>query len=363
MKKPSNQLFRLIHAMTPAEKRYFKVHFTDGSNVMALLFDGINKQKEFDEERLKEKLPPNIAKNLKVFKAQLQNTVLKSLQHSARNKQIYARIRQGLEEVDILFEKQLYDIANDRLEKVKKLCEKHEAFTYLVEISYKRFSIRHVKLDGKGIIKDPIFQDLQQHIQKLSEHFEFSILSGKLMEMARSKSYNIGTEKERDDLRSLLQSAPLVTPPDQLPFQTKISRNSILTFIYALLEDQEQEYQARKTNVELFEQFPHFKQSLPVKYIGVLRNYLNYCSANKLHEEVRRVIATAEAFAQKNKKLGVQLIHFYYANLGLWFNEGKFQLIIQELEDKICNHLSSYKIEAERIAFLNFFHLAIIQLA
>ena len=56
-----------------------------------------------------------MAKNLKVYKVQLLNLILKSLTsyHSKNNPK--SQIRSGLEEVDVLIDKQLYTYASDHL--------------------------------------------------------------------------------------------------------------------------------------------------------------------------------------------------------------------------------------------------------
>ena len=71
MKKPSDHIFRLIHAMTPAEKRYFKRHFASEQSVLTQLFDFINKMKSYDEQLIKQSFEENVARNFKVYKVQL----------------------------------------------------------------------------------------------------------------------------------------------------------------------------------------------------------------------------------------------------------------------------------------------------
>ena len=56
MKTPSDELFLLIKALTPSEKRYFKVEVVareKGANTAYFkLFDAIDRQEEYDEEEL-----------------------------------------------------------------------------------------------------------------------------------------------------------------------------------------------------------------------------------------------------------------------------------------------------------------------
>lgn len=71
MKKPSDQLHQLIAAMSPSEKRYFKLHFGQPDNVLTELFDVVNSLSEYNEEIVKQRIGSKIAKNLKVHKIQL----------------------------------------------------------------------------------------------------------------------------------------------------------------------------------------------------------------------------------------------------------------------------------------------------
>ena len=135
MKTPSNNLFQLIQSMTAAEKRYFKRHYALGKTLAIELFDFINGMDHYDEEQIKRRfVDSKLAKNLKVYKVQLTNLVMKSLvsYHDKRN--VKSKIRIGLEEIDILMDKGLSELAFSRLRKLKTLCEQHEELSYLEEI-------------------------------------------------------------------------------------------------------------------------------------------------------------------------------------------------------------------------------------
>lgn len=79
MKKPKDYLHRLISSMKPSEKRYFKLHFGQSEGVLTELFDIINSLPEYDEELVKKRLSNKAGKNLKVYKIQLSDLLLKSL--------------------------------------------------------------------------------------------------------------------------------------------------------------------------------------------------------------------------------------------------------------------------------------------
>ena len=74
MKTPKDNIFRLISAMTAAEKRYFKRHYSSDKNLLTELFDFINGMTSYREEAIKEHFSDSkLAKNLKVYKVQLSD--------------------------------------------------------------------------------------------------------------------------------------------------------------------------------------------------------------------------------------------------------------------------------------------------
>ena len=78
MKLATDNIFQLVQAMTASEKRYFKRHYASEKSVMTDLFDFINNMKEYDEEDVKKHFQHSkLAKNLKVYKVQLTELLLK----------------------------------------------------------------------------------------------------------------------------------------------------------------------------------------------------------------------------------------------------------------------------------------------
>jgi len=96
--------------MSASEKRYYKRHYASEKNLTTDLFDFINKMEFYLEEDVKSHFKnTKLAKNLKVYKVQLTDVLLKSLVSYYSKKSVKSRIRQGLEEIDLTF-KEPYDI-------------------------------------------------------------------------------------------------------------------------------------------------------------------------------------------------------------------------------------------------------------
>ncbi|MBL7791558.1 MAG: hypothetical protein JNK77_04505, partial [Saprospiraceae bacterium] len=84
MKPPSQEVYQLIKAMTPAEKRFFRRqaerHTLGEVNQYLVLFDAIEAQDNYDEDALRQALGANgIAGYLAVGKRYLMEQLLDSL--------------------------------------------------------------------------------------------------------------------------------------------------------------------------------------------------------------------------------------------------------------------------------------------
>ena len=155
--------------MSPAEKRYFKRHYGSSANVLTDLFDAINAQEKYDEASIKELFPPKVAINLKVYKFQLEQQVLQSLISSGYFTTVGSKIRLGLEQADILAERNLVNMAIKQLEKTKQLCLKYEEFPYLLEIIAKEFRLKYVQVRKSITIPEPSFDEHRTYLTILEE--------------------------------------------------------------------------------------------------------------------------------------------------------------------------------------------------
>jgi tetratricopeptide (TPR) repeat protein len=363
MKKPSDQIFQLIHSMSAAEKRYFKVHFASPQNMLTGLFDFINNQQEYDEEAVKDYLGEGQGKNLKVHKAQLQELILRSLVSCHAKKSIKSQIRMLLEEAELLMDKQLLRLAENRLEKARKICLEYEEFTYLIEIAHISFYLQHIKHEKGELNKLPLFGEVQQAIDHLQKHLIFGKLSIEVTESFKVRKQESFSSRQLGQFRQVLESDLLKIDPAGLSFRARLSRNSLLTALYEALGMDEEQARMRWENVELFRQNPQFKEQMAFPYIGALRNYANYCFETGKYEELEEIIREAERFISRIKCYEAHFIHFLYLDLRANYRRGRFQANIERLESRIIELIKTHQIERERIAGLAYFFLALSHMA
>ena len=137
--KANNHLYQLIKSLDKAEKRYFKMyasqHLKNNSSNYILLFDAIDRQKLYDEGKLKRKFSNHhFAKNISKTKYLLHKLLLKTLRHLNDAKTTDALIGSYMESVGILFSKNLYSQCAALLQKAKALAVEYEMHNELLQI-------------------------------------------------------------------------------------------------------------------------------------------------------------------------------------------------------------------------------------
>jgi len=131
-KAGSSSLFELIQSLSQTEKRYFKVFLQkyvkgDRDNY-ARLFDAIDKQKVYDESKLKSF--PHLA----VMKVRLEENILWILQDFHSSKSVSEKLKREIRTIEILFQKRLLNHALKQIAKSKKSAEHYEEYLSLFEL-------------------------------------------------------------------------------------------------------------------------------------------------------------------------------------------------------------------------------------
>ena len=141
MTKKGN-IFHLITSLSKSEKRYFKTSISEKSvnKNYVKLFNIIDKQTEYDENEIRKVFKDEkFVKQLHVTKIYLTELILKNLRSYHSDKSINSKLINILNDIEILFDKELYDLAYYRIKKAEKLAFDYERLPYLLEIlSWKR---------------------------------------------------------------------------------------------------------------------------------------------------------------------------------------------------------------------------------
>jgi hypothetical protein len=130
---PKTDLHQLIHSLTGSEKRYFTLfsrrHVIGNENKYLAIFKGIEKQLVYDEEKLKHYLgKKHFSSNLASDKAYLKNIILRSLKQFHEKNYIDSIVYDRLVQIEILYEKGLFQIGYELIRECLVIADKHEKY-------------------------------------------------------------------------------------------------------------------------------------------------------------------------------------------------------------------------------------------
>ena len=120
-----DNLHQLIKAMSKTEKKYFRDFLKNSTQpkLYLQLFNNLEKQSKHDKNEIKKAFDTK-ANELPVIKTYLTKTLLKSLTNFHRENSLFDKIHQKFSEINILLQKELFDLAEFEIDKLVILCQK-----------------------------------------------------------------------------------------------------------------------------------------------------------------------------------------------------------------------------------------------
>ena len=132
-------LFLLIKSLSKSEKRYFRIYAGMNGNDTnyLLLFDAIDKQGHYDEDEIRKKLKgKTFLSQLHVTKIYLTELILKALKNYYSDSSVHSKLLNLLKDIELLFEKELYDLCHHRIEKAEGLARRYEKLSLQTEVFF-----------------------------------------------------------------------------------------------------------------------------------------------------------------------------------------------------------------------------------
>ncbi|MEM6967003.1 MAG: hypothetical protein AAF573_19735 [Bacteroidota bacterium] len=366
MKTPKDDIFQLIQAMTAAEKRYFKIHFSSEQSLVTELFNYLNSLKSYDEEEVKKYFKATtLSKNLKVYKIMLMELLLKSLSSFRYKKSINSIIRQNLEEVEILTEKGLYTLAFKKLKKAKELCIQHEKLEHLVRIyhleyQFKAFYEIKIRISSLQALDQSIaYSRSMMEIFKLKKiNYELSTTAGDIFTLTERLEKIADYEKQL--LNTLKEDHP---DSDKISFHRLYYVNAALGHLYHYTEDTQKEHAHKKKIIDFFEDNPHFIESEPRKYWSSYFHFTDCCRRNNFLEAFQISLNTLKKFTNKHPLLRCKMILVYVVEMAYQYKQQNFTFIVGELEPTVLKEITTHGAHQQRSVIYSYIWLAITHLA
>ncbi|HRO40169.1 MAG TPA: hypothetical protein PLY76_09040 [Flavobacteriales bacterium] len=162
MSADNDHLHRLVHSMTRAEKRYFKLytsrHLVGNQSVHQLLFDAIAAMPAYDVSILHRQFAgQSFMRRFAITKRRLYEAVLDSLDAFHAKSSVDDEVRRMLHHVELLQHKALYADAAKVLRSARKLAKDHERHALLLQVAEwdRRFMERsnYAGITGQALAK------------------------------------------------------------------------------------------------------------------------------------------------------------------------------------------------------------------
>jgi len=288
--------------MTPAEKRYFKLHAErhtgQGKNNYHLLFEAMEDQPEYREESLLEKFKhDSFTNHFSIAKNRLYHQILKSLDAFYAEGSVDAELQRYLHYVEILFHKTLYNQCSRVLATAEKIASKHEKVTTLLQIIKWKKRLIEVRQHEENNPK--LYTAQIDLIAELSLSNELWKLKSSVFE----ELFRMGQARSKEMARN---SALLLDELNKFKGQSDNFETNHLIFhtesaIYFHAGEYPKCKKALLQNLKLIEKNLHLVAEEPILYHSVLTNLI-YVSAKLNHfEDVKKFLEESRALPEKLK--------------------------------------------------------------
>lgn len=332
--KPSDELFKLIRSLSKSEKRFFKLSSSlqAGEKNYLKLFDSIEKQKEYNEEEIKEQFKQEtFIQHLPSEKNHLYKLILKSLRIYNADNSINSQLQDYIKNIEILYEKALYGECSKILSKGKRVAYENEKFYYLFELIKWEKTLLEEEYHSGNFSRDlnELITEEQDVIEKLRNLAEYQILYSKI-----NYVFRIGGYVRNDDEKKMVEEISnhyLIKGKN-----TALSRRAAATCYYvkglcAITNHEiEDSFAFFSKVVNIFEEHTALIQDIPKQYIKSLRNLLYYyLSVNNLdaYSDIlskMRLLQDRPGFTSTDIKLHI-FTSTYNSELQVYIASGEFQ--------------------------------------
>lgn len=318
MKTPSADLWELVRALTPSEKRYFKIFAQQAGQKDANyleLYEAIEAMPgPYDEDLLKADHPQaGFIKQLSFTKNYLYNLILKSLEyyHADRNSDI--QLRSLMNSVQILFDKGLYEQCEKQLRKAAKMAEKYDKVIFQMEVTVWKMALMNQQLKVKEVRKhlEAAHQENMHRLKSLEGFLELRYLSMNGSAMLLEHGVKVADVETRlAAFEDVVQRARQVYQKTPHSFMVKAVFLDLMAYYENRVRNSvERTLDYRQQLLQLLEENPHQIEQKPFNLVFAYYNYLYFCLEHKVFDDfeanLERMVAIAEkkVFRHHRQKL------------------------------------------------------------
>ena len=343
----STDLFHLIQAMTKSEKRYFKLFssFQSGNKVYISLFNAISKQETYDEEKLKKQLKISAFPTVKTY---LYNLILRSLRSQQLNQNINLQLKDMLKDIEILYQKGLYQQCTRLLTKARKVAKQYEKHIYLLELCQYEHLLTSLNLDPfhrKKLIEEGYAEvtAAQAAFNQLSDYRNKVLVVTDYIHSEGRRNKNMSDKKK---LESALKPIIDESTPEFLSYKAGILYYNIKELYESNELNYQKAYDSSKKFILHMESNPLLLNQEINNYLVGLNNLMNMQQSLGLFKELKMNLEKLKSLELPSETEKIRAIEYtlpkevvYYVSIGK-YQEGLEQIPsiekqLRQYEDKM----------------------------
>ncbi len=356
--KPSTELYNLIKSLSKSEKRFFKLSSSlqSGEKNYLKIFDYIEKQKDYDEEKLKHYFRNDtFIKHLPSEKNHLYKLILKSLRSYYSEQDINSIIKQEIKNIEILHKKALYKECKKFIKRTKKLALDYEKFYYLFELISWQKKLLEEEYESGNFDEDldALIEEESMIIEKLRNLAEYQILYSKINFVFRSGGF-IQNEKDAKTVDAIADYHLIKGKNTALSDRAA----TICYYIKGLCAVTYREYQESYIYFNkvrsILDRNPKIKSDVSKRYLMALSHLLSSYIDNKEYQKAEETIQDirglekAKGFNNMDVKVSI-FTSAFIAELTMYNRKGEFENTIetmikhQKMEDELQDKINKEK--------------------
>lgn len=321
MKTASDKLFRLIHTMTRAEKRYFRIYVrgrTERDSKYLELFSVLERMETFDDAAAEKKIYKSQRAQRKKYpelKAYLYDLLLKSLYVYHEQNSAEARVQQLLQQVTVLFRRGAYHDCRDVLHKADKLARQYEFFTRLIEImtwdkqiAYATMDVNYLHTHLDRLLAEE--SGLLEQLERLSDYKRAFFQ----MYVSVKRGAQERTTSGLAPLTNIIHQEIFLSPDLANSHRARIFYYRALNLYHYAASENVKFYETGSYLVSLLESRPHFLKEDLSDYIAALSNLVLSCGLLGKYDEVRSTLKKLRHLNPRTEEDRRKIDRQYYSN-------------------------------------------------
>ncbi|HEU4718084.1 MAG TPA: hypothetical protein VFU15_09630 [Bacteroidia bacterium] len=333
----SDDLFRLIHSLSKNEKGYFKKsagrHVKGNGNNYIRLFDAIEKQNVYDEEKVKRKFSgETFIRHLPSEKNYLYHLILRSLREYHSGSSADARMHQDLHDIELLFDKGLFTQCARLLARVKKHAVKFSKPLLSLHIMEweSRILAAQGKLDELEALLRRSGSERKKHIAEFENTSAFRELEDTMFLVSRKYGFP-RTKKDRQRYEKVMKHPLMKNEKNASSYPARLHYYNIHNFYFEATGDAKETYRYRKMLVDFAETDEEQMKDNQYRYVVALNNLMNSQDELGLKKDCDRTIAKLQHFPARSMNIRSRIF-------GYTFNILFTQCILSGQFEKVIAH-------------------------